>query len=160
MPVHFKRLDEKMDTLSIHTSSLSGSELTSEGELIKKEGQHKPIYDLENLSLMYNELFFAGMLVLYLFTKSYSKSIPIEFSQLEGFGMQGEEYLIGTLGGIKMTGLINFNVHKDSIIPFYCDQVLLDNINGYHKTLFDVIEQDTVDEMKDIIKQIDDFYST
>ena len=76
------------------------------------------------LKKMIAHLQYSAMMVLYLFIQSYRKNNNIELDTISDLDINSSDYAIGVLNGFETTGLIDFKIHDNAIIPTRCDKLL------------------------------------
>jgi len=66
---------------------------------------------------------------------------------------------IGILNGFGVTELIDFKLHKESIIPTYCDRLLCDDLANELKKVIAVVDKTTSKDLTEAMNWVDGKYA-
>jgi len=98
-------------------SSLSTDKLASKGKSEDYLSSIELNIDADTFYKMIGNIYFTAMAVLYLFSQSSFKGKNIELSSFDNLEISSSDYAIGFLNGFETTGLIDFKIHENVIIP-------------------------------------------
>jgi hypothetical protein len=157
LPSHFNKIGHKIDDLANKYMSLSPPEIQSSKD---KDGDNPRAVDLPVdkyiLQKMIYNLQFDAMSVLYLFSQSSNKGKNAEFSFINSLGIESE-YAIGFLNGFETTGLIDFKIYHNAVIPVRCNRILYTELRPILESIISVISEDSAKTLKGRIDKVDTF---
>lgn len=153
-PQHFQKLDNKLDSMNANYEVIKLSPAQVQKEEIKSLSSNFKI-DRPQFVHMFRHLQFSAMAVLYLFTRAYSKSIPIEPEAFDKLDINSFDYAVGVLNGLATTEIISFKIHKGAIVPVSCKDFVSEEIPVSLKRIQSVISQSTSDRLQKKILDID-----
>ncbi|MCX4191344.1 hypothetical protein [Methylophaga sp. OBS1] len=151
IPKQFTNIHSKIDSLSKSYQGLPKD--TSEDA--NSNGEMRQEADLSTFRCTIARMHFAAMVVLYVFERSFSldKPIPSEvFEELE----LGTEYSIGALTGYSATGLIEFKIHSDEVVPTHCAKVITENIKAELESLCEILSDSSKEYLQSKLKEVDE----
>lgn len=154
VPQHFDSISTKIDEIQSSYSVLTESE---KNESFQPNTNIGP--DNTDLVKIIPKLHFNGMAVLYYFVESAMRDSPIDFKDIEDFEIASVDYTIGFLNGFEATGLIDFKLHKKSIIPTHCDDYLHDNLRQHLDRVVKVINEKSSNELASALSWVDAKFS-
>jgi hypothetical protein len=154
-PSHFKKLGLKIDDLAEKYSSSSPEESDSKDK--KKDHLRRIELNIDKaiFQKMIVNLQFEAMAVLYLFSQSSYKGKNIHPSSFDQLEIISSDYAIGFLHGFEMTGLIDFKLHQNAIIPVLCDEIIYDELRPALESVIAVIAKSDAEKLKRRLEKID-----
>lgn len=155
IPNQFKNINNKIDGMHISYKALSEIEQDS-SESVKETSDNTTSF---SLTKAIQRLQFNGMAVLYMFSVASRKSKSIEYSDFDNFEMADLDYAIGILNGFEVTELIDFKLHKECIVPTYCDQLLYTDLETELKRVVAVVNKTSSQELDDAMRWVDEKYA-
>lgn len=153
IPEHFQSINSKIDGIQFDYQALTKVEKKSELATNPEDDE-----DDTNIKDMIFDLHFRGMAVLYFFSRSYGNGKAIDYSDFDKFEMADSKYAVAFLSGFSATKLIEFTLHKDSIIPVRCDLKLMSKLKSIIETISEVVDDDVSKRLLEMIKWVDDKY--
>ena len=150
IPQHFQSINTKIDgiqdTYKALTDTEKNAELKDSGEIDSESRKLKPLIA---------RLQFSGMAVLYFFVKASYKSKCMDYSDFDEFDMASLDYALGILNGFEVTELIDFKLHKKSIVPTYCDNLLYDELRKELDRVIQVIDEKQSKKLSHALEWVD-----
>jgi len=153
IPTHFETINSRIGDIQDTYKSLSEIENKREFDSKDKENPEEVSFKKVLAPLHFN-----GMAVLYWFTVASFKSKSIDYSEFQEFEMANIDYAIGFLNAFEATGLIDFKLHKESIIPTRCDKALYNNYKNELEKIIKIINEESSKKLSDSIKWVDEKY--
>lgn len=153
IPEHFQSINSKIDGIQFDYKSLTKIEQKSELATNPEEDE-----DDSNIKQIIFDMHFRGMAVLYFFTSSYGNGKTIDYSDFDKFEMADSKYAVAFLSGFSATKLIEFTLHKDSIIPVRCDPTLMNKLKSLIQSISEVIDDEVSKKLIEMIAWVDERY--
>lgn len=156
IPVQFQSISTKIDGIQSLYKSPTEMEINRELEVDESELSNT---ELVHLKSIIGEMQFAGMAVLYMFVKAFRKGKAIEYADFDEFNIATLDYAVGMLSGFEATKLIDFKVHKNSIIPIHCDKFLAENLRMVLDLVVSIVEEKSATKLSTSMEWVDKKYS-
>jgi len=157
-PSHFEEISSKIDDIAEKYASPNLENLPHGIKADKSSHIIDLKIDKALLAKMVANLQYRAMLVLYIFFQSSYKSKNIEYTALSALGISSD-YAIGFLNGFGATGLIDFKIHKKTIIPTLCSDIIYDNLKSLIDLVINALEKGEKDQrasyLRERIEEID-----
>ncbi|MFQ2623001.1 hypothetical protein ACSZOI_12365 [Aeromonas caviae] len=155
IPVQFQSISTKIDGIQSLYKSPTEMEINRELEVDESELSNE---ELVHLKSIIGEMQFAGMAVLYMFVKAFRKGKSIEYADFEDFNIATLDYAVGMLSGFEATKLIDFKLHKNSIIPIHCDKFLAENLRKELDLVVSIVEEKSATKLSTSMEWVDNKY--
>lgn len=156
IPEHFKSINSKIDSIQISYKELS---VVEKLDSVPEPESDNLNSDKVNLKEILTGLHFNGMAVLYWFTIAAHHGKIMDYSDFADFEMADLQYAIGFLNAFSATGLVESKLHKESIIPIRCDQVLYKNLRKELDVILTIINKDRAKDLSDALNWVDEKYA-
>ncbi len=154
-PSHFKIIGSKIDDMADRFSSVNTQKVISED---KKKDYSRTIeldIDEDTFNKIIINLQFSAMVVLYYFFQSIRKSRSIDPLSFDNIEVNSNHYAVGFLNGFAATGLIEFKLYQNKIIPVKCHKLIYDNLRKCLDAVIEVIDKDQAEYLKKRIEKVD-----
>ena len=152
IPAHFESINSKIGDMHSTYKSLSEIESKKEENIIATQNNVE-------LKQILGPLHFNGMAVLYWFMVASLESKSIDYSEFDEFEMANVDYAIGFLNAFESTGLIDFKLHKESIVPTKCDKILYDNYKDELEKIIKIINEASSIKLSSAVVWVDKKYA-
>lgn len=154
IPKQFQTISSKIDQIQNSYKS------PTETERIAEISQDQPNdEESRKLQQMLFKLQFSAMSVLYLFVMASYKEQAIEYADFDDFNYASLDYAIGVLNGFEVTELIDFKLHKESIVPIHCDRLLFENLRKELDVIIGVVDVKNAKALSESIEWVDKKYA-
>ena len=155
IPEHFSNIHNKIDSFA---SSYQGLTKVKIDEMAEEPiARNVECNDLTSFKAMLGRMHFRSMLIIYLFQSFKHRGIKINLGVFESLDISSSEYAVGTLSGFCSTGLIEFAIHSDVIIPTHCAQVVTKNIEDVLNIISEVVGEDSKMLITETIEKVKKF---